>query len=212
MRMSWTLVWVALLAGTPAMASEIILFDGPGCAAPYRVLIDSEDDLADIDFADRAASVRVVAGTWSIHRDDGFGSDDGPAMTLSPDGCVDLGQGGAAQFPPDLMNSVQLVTPAPGPDAAVILYDDPALVGSYRVLTTSAPDLAALEFDDRAASFEVIAGLWRIYRDQAFQSAGGPSVDAGVGACDDIEALGFPRDQASSAMRLTGSATPAAPQ
>ncbi|MCB9947231.1 MAG: hypothetical protein H6842_05300 [Rhodospirillaceae bacterium] len=202
---------ILLLAGSPAWASEVVLYDAPGCAGPYRVLVDSEADLDRVDFGNAAASVRVVAGTWTFFRDDGFQSNNGPPVTLGPGDCVTLGAGPAAQFPPELMDSVQLTTPAPGPGSVIVLYDGPGLAPPYRVLTGNTPDLDQVAFDNRIGSFQVVSGLWRIFRDDGFQAASGPPVEAGTGVYGDIAALGLPADAASSVMRLTVASNPPLP-
>ncbi|MEZ5668658.1 MAG: beta/gamma crystallin-related protein [Alphaproteobacteria bacterium] len=198
---------LALFAATPALGSEVVLFDNANCAGPQRTLIDSEADLDRVEFGNDAASVLVVAGTWTFYRDDNFQSANGPPVTLGPGGCVTMGTGPAAAMPPDLMDSVQLVQPAPGPGAAIVLYDQNNFQGVYRVLTGNAPDLDAVEFDNRLNSFQVLAGAWRIFRDDGFQSGNGPPLDAFASA-PSVDALGFPGDRASSVMRLNVASDP----
>lgn len=204
------LVLLALVAGAPAMASEVVLYDNANCAGTYRILIQSESDLDRIEFGNEAASVQVIAGSWTFYRDDDFLSGNGPPFTLSTGGCVNMGGGPAAQFPPELLDSVQLVQPAAGPGAAIVLFDQTGFQGSYRVLTGNTPDLDAMEFDNRLASFQVLAGAWRIFRDDGFQANQGPPIEA-AGAVADIEQLGFPRDRASSVMRLNVASDPPPP-
>ncbi len=202
---------IAMLAAGPAAGSEIILFDDANCAGTYRVLIESEADLDRVEFGNAAASVRVVAGTWTLFRDDNFQSNNGPPVTLPAGDCVNLGVGPTAQFPPELMDSVQLTAAAPGPGSAIVLYDGTNLSPPYRVLTSNTPDLDAMQFDNRISSFQVVSGLWRIFRDDGFQSNNGPPIEVGVGVYANIEDLGFPSDRASSVLRMNVASDPQLP-
>lgn len=213
--MRWMIAAWIVFTATPVAAAEMILFDGNECTGEYRMLDRSVVDLRQMNFDNKANSVRIFAGGWTLYRDHNYGNRNGPsirvAQTPSEQGgtgrCLDIASVLDGVFPANRLSSVALdPDTASYPRAVAIIYDRTRLRGAYRILTRDVADFDHIDFDNDAASIRVVRGRWEFYRDADFgERPDRPRLLLEVGEYPEIHTVTgyprghFPRDLMSSA-------------
>lgn len=96
-----------LISAKPAAAQEVILYDFENFGGRQLRLTQSAPDLDAFGFDNDVASIRILSGQWSFHRDDGFQNLNGPPLTLGPGTYPNIA---ALGFPAERMSSVRLIS------------------------------------------------------------------------------------------------------
>ncbi len=97
---------LVLFSAAPALADEVVLYDGRDFTGESVQLTASAPDLGEFGIDDAVMSIRVVTGTWSFHRETDFENGDGPPVVLAPGDYPDVE---ALGIPADSLSSVDLV-------------------------------------------------------------------------------------------------------
>ncbi len=96
-------IWCSTMA---ACAQEVILYDFENFGGRQLRLTQSTPDLDPFAFDNDVASIRILSGQWSFHRDDDFQNFNGPPLTLGPGSYPSIA---ALGFPAERMSSVRLL-------------------------------------------------------------------------------------------------------
>ncbi len=133
------------------------LFSGSNYSGQQIVIFDPVANLKDMNFNDRAVSVRVPAGeSWEIC----VGADYDDCRVVSAD-VPDLGRLGVSR----LVSSARPRVEARGfftrrSNLRIVLYDSPGFRGRSVTITEAEPNVTF--FDNRAGSLEVQGGRWEV--------------------------------------------------
>lgn len=144
---------VKLISKTPS----IILFDGPDdFAGRQHKLTENVADLRVVGFNDRANSIRVLSGVWSLYHASDY---KGWYITLG------VGDYDEAYIREKI--GINVISSAQ--QASIILYDAPGFKGKEIKLTEDTPTFSDLGFNNRTTSIKVVNGTWILYQDADFK-------------------------------------------
>lgn len=186
--------------GTITTGCEMVVYEGHLAGASVT-LKGNHADLATLDFASKAASVRVVSGTWTL-----FALPNllGRAVSLTPASPSDLGTfAGVA-------NSARC-TPVVGPTVTagceLILYDG-RYTGNTIILNGNSADLSALGFQGLASSAKAVSGTWALFAAPNFQ---GQELPLRAGGSDTLGPMDDRSESASCTPAVGGTAAESTP-
>ena len=155
------------LLAPQARAQDVELYDQPSFAGIRLTLNANTPDLAAYGLGGRVASVVVKRGQWEFCTQPQFGG-----------ACIAVGPGRYAELPPALRGTLAslrstaataaptptapVVTPATAAQAdALVLYEHAGFAGRKLGLSSAAPRLGDLNFNDMASSVEIFRGRWQ---------------------------------------------------
>lgn len=122
------------------------------------ILTESNMDLTQIGFNDKASSLKVASGTWIVYQHINY---EGRSYQVSAgsynygDICGSIGN--------DVISSVKLIS------NEICLYEHSGFGGTAMPLTESVPNLVTLGFNDKASSVRVAQGTWTLYEHVNYQ-------------------------------------------
>ncbi len=167
-----------------ALAQEITLYEDDNFGGAQYSASASIDDLARVGFNDRASSVIVRSGTWTLCADSYFR---GQCITLQVGQYRSLGAMGLN----DAVSSIREVGwnggrpggpgAGPGPGGpggggwagggSIVLYESPGLTGRSYTLNGPMQNFGGTGFNDRASSAIVSGATWQLCADADYQSS-----------------------------------------
>lgn len=165
-----TLLLGAAAASPISHAGELTLFSRDGFDGREMTLRSAAPNLADSGFNDRASSMIVRSGRWELCEDAGFEGR-----------CVVYEQG---EYPTlerfdDRISSAREILPerehgrgrphGGGKRGMIALFSEPGLDGAAKRLRRDADDFDDIDFNDSAASAQVIDGNWQLCSDAGFR-------------------------------------------
>lgn len=168
----------------PGRGPAIVLYGGESTV--YELRVDEPvENLSRRGFNDVANRVDVLAGTWELCSDGGYGGECqrfGPGRHVLPPALRDrlsslrpLGYGGpdGPRRPGGPDGRPWPVGPDhrpwPGAAPAIVLHEHARGTGRELALSAAVSNLEALGFNDRASSVEVFRGRWQLCRHADYQ-------------------------------------------
>ncbi len=169
--MKRTLAALAALAALPAIADQVVLYEGPQLRGRQVTLSRSTPNLGYLGFENRAASLYVISGVWEICTEPYYR---GQCRTFPPGEQPFLG--GQA----NRVSSARLVNDGLGEggpsgswggggEAEVAVYDRQGFSGLLRTLRGPTPNFDPLGFNDAIASIAVRRGTWQFCTDAFYR-------------------------------------------
>ncbi|HVG98009.1 MAG TPA: beta/gamma crystallin-related protein [Chloroflexota bacterium] len=191
-------------ASAAKVDGEAILFADLDFRGAHKHVFAAEGRL---DFADRASSVVVLAGSWQLYRDADFRQPYPPV--LGPGLYANLAALGVAN---DTVSALRPTAARPTATGApfqgqVVLHEHSGFRGAHQHVFGNAP---RVDFGDRVSSLAVLSGSWQLFRDADFRQPFTPVF--GPGAYPNASAAGVANDTVSAlrptAARPTATGTP----
>jgi hypothetical protein len=177
------LLAAVLCASLPALAGEIILYEGEGFSGRRMVLRDALPNFDNTPFNDRAASIVVREGFWEVCTDAYFRGR-----------CVRFGPGDYPDLSGGLTRSISSAREIQGPahagpvgEARIELFERRNFGGSSIALSSGVYDFERIGFNDTAESAIVSGGVWRLCEDAGMR---GSCQDFSPGRYSDLGYLG----------------------
>ena len=198
----WVLVGIlgVLLLQSVAIAQtiQIILFDGPDFSGEQRTFSSGVRDLNNNGFNDRAESLIVASGTWTVCSD--FGSR-GSCQTFSPGSYASLGSFGLANAITSLQP--ETASSSSGSSSAsprITVYSELGFGGNSAQFTDSISDLIPRGLNDTISSVQIDGGTWKFCSDVGYR---GNCQTLGPGSYNNLSSLGL-QDSISSMQLVSG--------
>ena len=157
----------ALLASLPALAGELILYEGEGFSGRRMVLHEALPNFDNTPFNDRAASMIVRDGYWEVCTDAHYRGR-----------CVRFGPGEYRDLSGGLTRSISSAreihgggSGAPAGEVRIELFERRGFGGSAVALSSGVYDFERIGFNDTAESAIVSGGVWRLCEDAGMRGS-----------------------------------------
>lgn len=155
----------------PALAQQVVLYEGPAMRGRQVTVVRSTPNLAYLGFENRASSMYVMSGTWEICTEPYF---KGLCSTHGPGEYPSLGMqsnriSSARLVEDPLANLRPPADWSPAGEAEIALYDRQNFAGPLRSLRGPTPNFEVLGINDAAASLIVHRGTWQLCTDADYR-------------------------------------------
>jgi hypothetical protein len=161
------LLAIALLAATPTLAGEIILYEGEGFSGRRMVLRDALPNFDNTPFNDRAASIVVRDGLWELCTDAYYR---GRCVRFGPGEYSDL-SGGLTRSISSAREIRGSAVGGPVSETRIELFERRNFGGSSIVLSSGVYDFERIGFNDTAEAAVVSGGVWRLCEDAGLRGS-----------------------------------------
>ena len=156
-------VWL-FLAVLFCLYSTLTLFDGDIGSSPSLELTTTNSSLADIGWDDRASSAVVSGGCQWILYDlaDFIENSNTPSVISQGDYPFNFSSNETTfGLPDNILSAVRCLPPEGTP--AIVLFKHHRYFGQMRVIRSSNPNLALIDFDELVSSLVITGGVWEFY-------------------------------------------------